>query len=172
LRAKDDSDTLRVFVNTVLAEPWREQADEVDEAALAGRVEGFDLDHMPAEVLAVTIGVDCQDDRLEASIIGHGRDGTAFVLAHVTIWGSPLDDDTLAELDALLRQRSQHPLGGMLKVDAAAIDAGAGGHYDGILAFANARMAPGVGDQRRRRFCEAGDSASEDQARPAFHRRR
>ena len=43
--------TLKVFVNTVLGEPWREQADEVDEAALAARAESFDLDHIPPEVL-------------------------------------------------------------------------------------------------------------------------
>ena len=44
LRAKDDSTTLKVFVNTVLGEPWREQADEVDETALAARAESFDPD--------------------------------------------------------------------------------------------------------------------------------
>lgn len=139
-RAKDDTDTLKVFVNTVLGEPWREQADEVDETALAGRVEAFDLDRIPAEVLAVTVGADVQDDRIEATILGHGRDGTVFVVAHVVIWGSPLDNDTWAEVDRLLRQRWQHPHGGSLKVDAAVFDAGDGGHYDAVMAFCNARL--------------------------------
>ena len=31
--------------------------------ALAARAESFDLDHIPPEVLAVTVGADCQDDR-------------------------------------------------------------------------------------------------------------
>ena len=35
LHAKDDSDHLKVFVNTVLGEPWREAADEVDQSELA-----------------------------------------------------------------------------------------------------------------------------------------
>jgi phage terminase large subunit GpA-like protein len=141
LRAKDDADTLKVFVNTVLGEPWREQADEVEEADLARRAEGFDIDHIPPEVLAVTVGGDCQDDRIELSLIGHARDGSAFVLSHSVVWGSPLDDDTWAEVDKLLRQRWQHPLGGTLKVDAAVIDAGDGGHYDAVMAFCNARMS-------------------------------
>jgi phage terminase large subunit GpA-like protein len=140
-RAKDDTDTLRVFHNTILGRPWTEEGDEVDLAALAGRVEGFDLDHVPADVLAVTVGADCQDDRIECSIFGHGKDGTVFVLAHVTVWGSPLDDDTLAALDDLLKARWPHPLGGALKVDAAVIDAGDGGHYDAILKFSNARLS-------------------------------
>jgi phage terminase large subunit GpA-like protein len=140
LTAKTDPAELRVFINTVLGEVWRDEADQVDEAALAARVEGFDLDHIPPEVLAVTCGADCQDDRIEISVLGHARDGTVFVLAHETIWGDVLDGDTWAEVDKLLRQRWQHPLGGQLKVDSAVIDAGDGGHYDTVMAFANARL--------------------------------
>jgi phage terminase large subunit GpA-like protein len=140
-RAKDDTDTLRVFHNTILGRPWAEEADEIDLAALASRVEGFDLDHVPAEALAVTVGADVQDDRIECSILGRAKDGTLYVLAHVTLWGSPLDDDTLSALDDLLRQRWKHPHGGTLKVDAAVIDAGDGGHYDTVLKFSNARLS-------------------------------
>lgn len=143
LRTKDDTDTLKVLVNTVLSEPWREQADEIDETALAARAEAFDLDHILPEILAVTIGADCQNDRIEASILGHAKDGAVLVLvlAHTTLWGSPLDDDTWREVDTLLRQRWQHPLGGTLKVDSAVIDAGDGGHYDAVMAFCNARLS-------------------------------
>jgi phage terminase large subunit GpA-like protein len=64
-----------------------------------------------------------------------------FVLGHTVVWGSPLDDDTLAEVDALLRQRWRHAHGGQLRIDAAVIDAGDGGHYDAIMHFSNARLA-------------------------------
>ncbi len=138
--AKNSPDTLKPFVNTYLGQAWREATDDLDEAALAGRVEDFDLDRIPGEVLAVSAGADVQDDRIEVSILGHARDGAVFVLAHVTVWGSPLDDDTLAEVDRLLKQRWKHPHGGSLKVDAAVIDADDGGHFDGILRFCNARL--------------------------------
>ncbi len=85
--AKDDSDLLRVFVNTILAEGWADAADEVDELALAGRVEPFGLDAMPPAVLYLTVGCDVQDDRLEASLIGWARDNTPFVLGHHVVWG-------------------------------------------------------------------------------------
>ena len=140
LRAKNDTTTLRVFVNTILGEVWREQADEIDDAELLGRVERFDLDHIPAAVLAVTAGIDVQDDRCECTIAGHGRDGTIFILAHVTVWGSPLDDDTWIEVDNVLRQQWRHPHGGMVKVDCAVVDAGDGGHFDRVLAFSQARL--------------------------------
>jgi phage terminase large subunit GpA-like protein len=140
LKAKDDSDTLRVFVNTVLGETWREAADEISDTDLLARVEPFDLDHIPPEVLAVTAGCDVQDDRVEVSIVGHARDGTAYVLNHQTIWGSPLTDDTWSDVDKLLAQRWRHPHGGMIKVDVSCIDAGDGGVYDVVLKFCNQRI--------------------------------
>ena len=123
LKVKDDSTELQTFVNTILAEGWRDAAVEVDEAALAERVEPFSLDAIPAEVLLVTIGVDVQDDRLEATVVGWSR-ADALVLAHVVIWGSPDEDTTWLELDELLRTRWKHPNGGTLRVDAAVIDSG------------------------------------------------
>jgi phage terminase large subunit GpA-like protein len=141
LAAKQDSEELRVFVNTVLAQGWREAGEELDEAALAARTEPFGLDPIPPEALVVTAGVDVQDDRLECSIVGWARDGTAFVLAHVVLWGSTLDNTLWAELDAVLKTRWRHPLGGSIGVDAAAVDAGDGDHYDRVLAFCAPRMA-------------------------------
>ncbi|MFK8251961.1 phage terminase large subunit family protein [Ancylobacter terrae] len=136
-----DAERRRVFVNTYLAEGWSDGADDVDESALAGRVEPFGLNAIPAEVLIVTVGVDVQDDRLEASIVGWTRDDAALVLGHVIIWGSPDDDTTWAELDALLRTRWQHPHGGMLKVDAAVVDSGDGDWTDRVYAFCFPRLA-------------------------------
>jgi len=141
LRAKDDPATLRVFINTCLGEPWREAGDELDEHDLAARVEPFDLDNIPVEVTFITAGVDCQDDRLEVTVAGHAKDGTTFILAHESIWGSPLDPDTWSSVEGLLRRRWRHPSGGMLKVDACAIDAGDGGHYDSVVAFCQPRLA-------------------------------
>lgn len=74
VKVKDDEHQLKVFTNNVLGLPWsNEQADEVNEAALMGRVEAFDLDRIPAAVLAMTCGVDVQKDRLEATICGWAR---------------------------------------------------------------------------------------------------
>jgi phage terminase large subunit GpA-like protein len=123
LAVKDDSDTLQTFVNTILAQGWREAAVEVNEADLAARAEPFSLEVIPPEVLVLTVGVDVQDDRLEASVVGWSRT-EALVLGHVVLWGSPDEDATWAELDALLRSRWKHPHGGTLGVDACIVDSG------------------------------------------------
>jgi phage terminase large subunit GpA-like protein len=139
MTAKRSADTLQTFVNTILAEGWREDAEELDENELAARVEPFGLQAVPAAVLLVTAGVDVQRDRLEIVFLGHGREET-FVLANVVLWGDPLHDDLWAELDELLRTAWPHPNGGTLRVDAAAVDAGDGAMMDRVLAFTRARL--------------------------------
>jgi phage terminase large subunit GpA-like protein len=126
LHAKDDPDELRVFVNTVLAEGWRDASDDVDDASLRARAEPISLAAMPPEVLALTVGADLADDSIEASIVGHTKAGDALVLDHAILYGSPADqrDTVWIELDELLRSRWQHAKGGTLHVDAACIDAG------------------------------------------------
>jgi len=156
LQAKDDPTRLQVFCNTILAEGWATPA-MVDEAALAARAEDFGLDRIPVEVLLVTAGCDVQDDRLEISIVGWTRDSVALVLAHFVIWGSFQDASTWSELDETLRTRWRHPHGGMLRVDAACIDAGDGDHFESVLNFCYPRM-------NRRIFATKGLPG----ARPAF----
>ena len=140
VRAKDDSDELQTFVNTILAEGWKAGLD-VDELALASRVEPFSLDAIPEEVLVVTVGVDVQDDRLEASVVGWARTA-ALVLAHVVIWGSPDLDSTWVELDELLKTRWRHPHGGTLRVDACVVDSG--DRTDTVYNFCFPRLARGI----------------------------
>jgi len=75
-------------------------------------------------VKALSAGVDCQDDRLEATVVGWSKGGSAYVLAHETLWGGPGDAEGWRALDDLLRSTWRHPLGGSLKLDAMAIDGG------------------------------------------------
>jgi len=141
LAAKNDPGLLQTFVNLVLGEGWREGGEEIDDAALAARARPFGLDRMPEDVLAITAGVDVQrKDRLEVTFLGWGRDSPPYALGHAVIWGAPSDDETWRELDEVLKQRWQHPLGGMLGVEAAAIDSGDGETMEAVYAFAFPRF--------------------------------
>ncbi|MFK4385819.1 phage terminase large subunit family protein [Bradyrhizobium sp. USDA 223] len=135
ITARNDPAELQTFVNTILGQGWREAGQELDEAALVGRVEPFGLSDVPAEVLVITVGVDVQDDRLEYTVTGWTKDGACLVLGHSIIWGSPDDDLTWVELDELLRTEWRHPYGGKLKVDACAIDSGDGDWTDRVYAY-------------------------------------
>ena len=141
IAAKKSPDTLRVFVNTVLGEIWREAADEIDESELAARAEPVSLEAIPAEVLVLTAGTDVQRDRLETTVTGWTAEGVMIALAHHVVWGSPDSNDTWTELDDFLKASWKHPLGGSLRIDAAAVDAGDGETMDKVLAFTKPRLA-------------------------------
>lgn len=135
LTAKDDPALLQVFTNTILAEGWNEAGEELDENALFGRREGFGLEQVPAEVLAMTAGVDVQRDRLECSFLGWTEGGDCLVLGHRVIWGNPHDDETWAELESLLSTRWAHALGGRIGLDAAVVDSGDGETMERVYAY-------------------------------------
>lgn len=139
--AKNDPGLLQTFVNLVLGEGWRITGDEIDDSELASRAEPFGLDAVPEAVLAITAGVDVQGDRLEVTLTGWTRDGEALILDHKIIWGTPDDDATWTELDAVLKMRFAHPLGGRIGIDAAAIDSGDGETMEAVYAFAFPRAS-------------------------------
>ena len=136
---KDDPDKHRTFKNLVLGLPWDDGGIEIDEAEVASRVEDFGIGKIPAEVLYMSMGVDVQDDRLEACTAGFDRDGTMFILDHAVIWGSPDDDQTWRELDALIAARHNHPLGGTIGVEAVAVDSGDGDWTEQVYRFCRPR---------------------------------
>lgn len=139
LEAKKAPETLQTFTNLVLGEPWKTEGEDLDEHELYGRREAFRMDALPEDVLLLTAGVDCQDDRLEIVLMGHGR-SDLFALDHRILWGAIDGDAAWEELDALLRTRWQHPNGGSLAIDACAIDSGDGGHTDIVHGFTRPRF--------------------------------
>lgn len=139
LHAKKSPETLQVFTNTILGQPWKTEGEDLDEHELFGRREAFSLKEIPPEVLWLTVGVDCQDDRLETVLLGHGETDI-FVLRHEVFWG-PIDGEEIwFDLDSLLRQTWKHPSGGTLRIDACCIDSGDGGHTEIVHSFTRSRF--------------------------------
>ena len=125
LEAKKQPATLKVWVNTYLGETWEEQGEQIDEYDLANRAE--DWDAIPEDVLLLTAGVDVQDDRLEAEIVGWGRDEESWSIAYKTIHGDPPAPAVWRDLDEFLNQSFEHELGEDMIVRATCIDSG--GHH-------------------------------------------
>ena len=70
LLKRDDPERLRTFVNRFLGQGWHDDLGTLDESQLAARAEPFGLDAIPEVVISITVGVDVQDDRLEATLVG------------------------------------------------------------------------------------------------------
>lgn len=133
------ADQLQAFVNTVLGQGWREAAETIDEGALQSRAEPWGLHAIPEAVRVITAGVDVQRDRVEMTFLGFSET-EIFVLGHSVVWGEPKDTTTWAEVDDALKTTWKHPLGGTIRVDAAAVDSGDGETTDSVLAFCQPRF--------------------------------
>ena len=72
-RARKLPETLRVWTNTFLAEPWENVGEWIDDYATANRRETCAA-QVPVGVVALTASVDVQDDRLKVEELDHIRD--------------------------------------------------------------------------------------------------
>lgn len=142
--AKDHPERLRVFINTVLGEPWEDRTGEtIDEASLAARRGEWDAGELPADVVCLTAGVDVQDDRLEVSRVGWCEGQRARVAAHDILYGSPGSTAVWDQLDKLLSERLATADGRAVRVVSACIDSG-GHHTQAVYRFCAARLGRGV----------------------------
>jgi phage terminase large subunit GpA-like protein len=122
LEAKKQPATLRVWVNTYLGETWEEEGEQVDDYSLSNRAEEWDA--IPDDVLLLTAGVDVQDDRLEAEVVGWGLDEESWSIAYKTFYGDPSAPHIWKDLDEFLAQTYEHESGEEMIVRATCIDSG------------------------------------------------
>jgi phage terminase large subunit GpA-like protein len=88
--AQNDPARLKTFINDRLAEPWEDPAMRaVKHNLIADRAEPWPLRKAPAWVLAVTVGIDTQDNRLAVHIIGWGRGMASWTLDYIELPGDP-----------------------------------------------------------------------------------
>jgi len=148
LAAKDDPTKLQTVVNTAFAETWSESGEGIAADDLFDRREEYK--ELPGSVLVLVAGIDVQDDRLEAEIIGYGEGEESWGIAYKTIWGDPGLSETWERLDALLLAKYKHEQGHSLSIAATGIDSG--GHFTKeVYDFCKTRF-------HRRVFCLKGVS--------------
>jgi phage terminase large subunit GpA-like protein len=146
LDAKNDAEQLKTFVNTVLGETWEDEyASKVGADSLLERAaeETYQQYVPPAEVLALTIGCDVQDDRLSLSVWGWGREEEGWLIDRVKIYGSPSRPEVWKQLDEILQKPYVNEAGEEVKVMCCAIDSG-GHHTQEVYQYSRERAAMGV----------------------------
>lgn len=122
------AETEQTFWNDVLGLPYEQASKGPDWEALRDRVEnaepGTVLDRgiVPACGVYLAAGVDCQQDRIEVSIVAYGSNYRRWVVDHIVIPHYIGDDDGRAALDALLKAQWRTELGLRLHLDMMGID--------------------------------------------------
>lgn len=138
LRAQGDPERLKAFINTRLAELWDPTGDGdlPEPEALLARREVYPAE-VPDGVLVLTLGADVQDDRIEAEILGTGKNGETWSIDYLTLFGdvASLLDGTDDRLDELVVREYVRASGLRMRIAAGCIDSG--GHYtEEVYAFA------------------------------------
>lgn len=114
---------LKAFINTQLAETWKEHAAALDADALMARREPYAAE-VPAGALVLLMGVDTQDDRLEVEVFGLGPDNETWGVLHKVLHGDPADGDVWDQLDQERGRIYRHESGSPMRVVACGIDSG------------------------------------------------
>jgi phage terminase large subunit GpA-like protein len=127
LEAKKLPETLQTWVNTSLGECWEDRGETLEPQGLLTRRESYTANSLPSGVLLLTAGTDVQDDRLEHTVWGWGRDEEAFRVCHTVLKGDPGSSAIWAEHDEILKRRFRTDDGRELVIEACAIDSG--GHH-------------------------------------------
>lgn len=128
--AQGDPEQLKVFVNTVLGEPWEDPDQKrANVEELASRAEHYGEKggkpiEVPHGVGVLVAGVDVQGDRLELLVQGFGAGREQWDILHERIWGDPDKAATWGRLDHLLARAYRHASGAELRILATMIDSG------------------------------------------------
>lgn len=104
-------DRLKVFVNTVLGETWEERGEAPDWQKLYARRRPQPKQVVPAPVVFLTGYADVQKDRLEAQIIGWGRNKQKWVVDYIVLPGSPFLPEVWEQLTDLVNSTWLHASG-------------------------------------------------------------
>lgn len=146
LEAKDDKESLQVFVNTTLGEYWHNSVKEkMDADVLYRRREYYPKSEsgemmLPAGAMYLTAGVDTQDNRFAYEIVAWGKGRENWSVEYREIKGRPDDFELQDQLVEHLSKTFLREDGARLPVSLVFHDAG-GSYYDDILKFA-ARANP------------------------------
>lgn len=123
-QAQGDRSALKAFVNTFLAETWKEPGEVIQAHTLLPRLEPFPADRLPDGVRVVTAGVDVQDNRLEVRLWGWGAGEESWLLRKDVFVGDTEGDGPWMELDGLLREESVSFDGEPIRISRMFVDAG------------------------------------------------
>ena len=127
LEAEEQPLKNKVFVQQNLGEPYAETGEAPAWEELqrrAQKIAHHGVGECPDEALFLTMGVDVQADRLEASVWGWGLGNTAYLIEHVVLLGDTAQLPVWAELTKLSLRKYRTPRGRERAIDVVAVDSG------------------------------------------------
>ncbi len=129
LMKKSNAEDLKTFVNTSLAENWKEPGETLEWRNLESKREPYPVGRVPAGGLFLTAGVDVQREeggRLEVEIVAFGENRESWSVDYRKLIGNPAEPQVWEQLEDLLHETFPHELGGDLPIERMFVDSGDG----------------------------------------------
>jgi len=133
-----NSELLKTFINTRLAETWELKGEGAEQTELEKRANEGYAELIPEGAMVLTVGADVQGDRIETTLIGWGLNDESWGIEHRVFRGDPAKSQVWEELDKYLLQTWQHESGVQMRVVSAMVDSG-GHHTKQVYAFTRKR---------------------------------
>lgn len=127
--AKGVPSRLQPFFNLKLGLPFEADVGEgTSSETIESLAENYSLTIMPESAVALTAGVDVQNETLFVEIVAWGADEEGWILGWHELPGSTQADEVWQTLSELLSAKWPHPMGDHMGIDAVAIDSGHRAH--------------------------------------------
>jgi len=148
--AGKDQNKLKVFVNTVLGETWKEEGEVPEWQVLYARRENYKLNKPRKEVSFITAGVDVQKDRIELEIVGWIKGKRTQSIDYRTIPGDTAQKDVWDNLAKVVNETWTTEDGRVLSIKMMAVDTGYNTThaYDFCRRFPQTKVVPIKGNDR------------------------
>lgn len=138
LKAKDDPEQLKAFVNTSLGETWEHQGEAPEWKPLYDRREDYTWKPIPSEIDLITCGIDVQKDRIEGEIVGWNNNLESWSLDYFILTGDTSELEVFKELETVLEREFRNRENEVLTIKKAAIDSG----YEATTVYKWAKTQP------------------------------
>lgn len=127
LSARGDPASEQTFFNDTVGRAYKTLGEAPSWEALQERAAQSDYDHgrIPAGFFLLTLGIDCQGDRVEWQAVAWGREFRRAVVEYGVIPGHVSEERCQERLDALLKQTFRNAHNRPIGFDLAAIDGNA-----------------------------------------------
>lgn len=127
--AQGDTNKLRVFVNTILGETWKDKGDAPEWQRLYDRRETYTIGKAPKEVAFITVGVDVQKDRLELEVVGWAKGKRSYSVDFRVLVGDTAQPEVWTKLREVIDTQWEREDGVLIPMRLMAIDTGYNTQY-------------------------------------------
>ena len=122
--ALDDSESLKAFYNTRMAETWKEEGERPEWERMYERRENYPISVIPDGALIITCGIDVQKDYMLYEVTGWGRRKESWSIEKGVIEGDIALQPTQDRLTQFLDRTFPNSMGIQIPIQKACIDSG------------------------------------------------